>query len=160
MRYLLVPFCAFLLLAGCAINPYAAPASVSAPPSDAQRLPSGLAYVVLRPGTGTQHPDMNSVVVVNYTGWTAGGRMFDSSLTTGEPAEFPINKLIKGWQEGLPLMVKGEKVRFWIPAELAYGTHPTKPGAPAGMLVFDVELLQIKNQQNQGMWRIHSKTTV
>jgi peptidylprolyl isomerase len=135
-----------LLLAGCANNPYAAPADVAAPPPGAQQLPSGLAYQVLHPGTGTEHPTPDSIVVVNYTGWTTEGRMFDSSLTSGEPAEFPLRKLIKGWQQGLPLMVTGEKMRFWIPADLAYGDHPTKPGAPAGMLVFDVELLQIRPQ--------------
>jgi FKBP-type peptidyl-prolyl cis-trans isomerase len=148
MRVLLAPLCALLLLAGCASNPYAAPADVSAPPNTAQKLPSGLAYQSLRPGTGSEHPDLDSIVTVNYTGWTTDGKMFDSSLTTGEPAEFPLNKLIKGWQQGLPLMVTGEKMRFWIPAELAYGVHPTKPGAPAGMLVFDVELLKIKHQDN------------
>ncbi|MGH8373348.1 MAG: FKBP-type peptidyl-prolyl cis-trans isomerase [Gammaproteobacteria bacterium] len=150
MRVWLAPLCALLLLAGCASNPYAAPADVSAPPSDAQRLPSGLAYQSLRPGTGSEHPDLNSIVTVNYTGWTADGKMFDSSLTTGEPAEFPLNKLIKGWQQGIPLMVAGEKMRFWIPAKLAYGEHPAKPGAPAGMLVFDVELLQFKANGTTG----------
>lgn len=148
MRALLVPLAILLLLTGCANNPYAAPSDVSAPPSSAQRLASGLAYQILRPGLGHEHPAPNSIVTVNYTGWTTDGRMFDSSLTTGEPAEFPLNKVIKGWQQGLPLMVTGEKMRFWIPASLAYGEHPTKPGAPAGMLVFDVELLQIKPQNN------------
>jgi FKBP-type peptidyl-prolyl cis-trans isomerase len=148
MRSLLALLCVMLLLAGCASNPYAAPADVSAPPDSAQRLASGLAYQILRPGSGHEHPGLDSIVTVNYTGWTTNGKMFDSSLTTGEPAEFPLNKLIKGWQQGIPLMVTGEKARFWIPAELAYGVHPTKPGAPAGMLVFDVELLQIKHQND------------
>lgn len=145
MRTVLALLCAALLLTGCASNPYAPPADVSAPPGAAHKLASGLAYQSLRPGTGTTHPTLDSTVVVNYTGWTTDGKMFDSSLSTGEAAEFPLAKLIKGWQQGLPLMVVGEKMRFWIPAELAYGVHPTKPGAPAGMLVFDVELLQIKN---------------
>ncbi|HET7923034.1 MAG TPA: FKBP-type peptidyl-prolyl cis-trans isomerase [Gammaproteobacteria bacterium] len=144
MRSLSLLACTLLLVA-CAGNPYLAPADVSAPPPGAQRLDSGLAYQVLRPGTGHEHPAADSIVVVNYTGWTTDGRMFDSSLDSSEPATFPLNKLIKGWQQGLPLMVTGEKARFWIPAALAYGEHPTKPGAPAGMLVFDIELLQIKH---------------
>jgi peptidylprolyl isomerase len=70
--------------------------------------------------------------------------MFDSSVTRGKPAIFPLNRVIKGWTEGVQLMVQGDKVRFWIPAELAYGDKPTRPGAPAGELVFDVELLEIQ----------------
>ena len=66
--------------------------------------------------------------------------MFDSSVVRGQPATFPLNRVIKGWTEGVQLMVEGEKTRFWIPAELAYGTNPR---APSGMLVFDVELLKI-----------------
>jgi FKBP-type peptidyl-prolyl cis-trans isomerase len=68
--------------------------------------------------------------------------MFDSSVTRGEPATFGLGQVIKGWTEGLQLMVEGEKTRFWIPAELAYGEKP-QGGRPAGMLVFDVELLEI-----------------
>jgi peptidylprolyl isomerase len=66
--------------------------------------------------------------------------MFDSSVARGEPATFPLNRVIKGWTEGVQLMVPGEKTRFWIPVELAY---QNRPGKPAGMLVFDVELLEI-----------------
>ena len=66
------------------------------------------------------------------------------SVTRGRPASFPLNRVIKGWTEGVQLMVEGEKRRFWIPAALAYGENPP-PGAPAGMLVFDVELLKILN---------------
>lgn len=130
-----------LLLAGCAANPYRAPSDVRAPPAGAILLPSGLAYRVLQPGTGTAHPQPDDSVVVNYIGWTTSGRMFDTSYATGEPARFPLAHLIPGWQQMLPLMTAGEKVRCWIPAALAYGEHPTRPGAPAGMLVFDIELL-------------------
>jgi peptidylprolyl isomerase len=62
----------------------------------------------------------------------------------GQPTTFGLNQVIKGWTEGVQLMVEGEKTRFWIPGELAYGDKPTRPGAPAGTLVFDVELLQIR----------------
>lgn len=117
------------------------PDDVAAPPADATRTKSGLAYVVLHPGTGDQHPSRRSTVVVHYTGWTTSGRMFDSSVMRGEPAEFPLEGVIRGWTEGLQLMTVGEKVRMWIPGKLAYGQ---KRGMPHGMLVFDVELLGIK----------------
>jgi peptidylprolyl isomerase len=69
--------------------------------------------------------------------------MFDSSVARGEPTEFGVTQVIKGWTEGLQLMTKGEKRRFWIPAELAYGETPKRPGAPSGQLTFDVELIDI-----------------
>jgi FKBP-type peptidyl-prolyl cis-trans isomerase len=117
-----------------------APSDVAAPPNDAQRTPSGLASKVLQAGTGTEHPTATARVRVHYTGWTTDGRMFDSSVERGEPAEFGLNQVIAGWTEGLQLMVAGEKRRLWIPENLAYGG---RPGRPAGMLVFDVELLEI-----------------
>jgi peptidylprolyl isomerase len=118
------------------------PADVAAAPADAQKTTSGLAYKVLRAGTGTQHPKRRNTVTVHYSGWTTDGKMFDSSVLRGTPASFSLDGVIKGWTEGLQLMVAGEKTRFWIPANLAYGnTDPTKP---RGMLVFDVELLEIK----------------
>lgn len=117
-----------------------APSDVAAPPADAQRTPSGLASKVLTPGSGTEHPTAASTVRVHYTGWTTDGRMFDSSVTRGEPATFPLSGVIPGWTEGVQLMVLGEKRRMWIPVELAYNN---RPGMPAGMLVFDVELLGI-----------------
>jgi FKBP-type peptidyl-prolyl cis-trans isomerase len=120
------------------------PADVKAPPPDAEKTPSGLASKVLEKGTGTEHPAAEDVVEVHYTGWTTDGRMFDSSVVRKSPAKFPLNAVIKGWTEGLQLMVQGEKRRFWIPADLAYGDPPKRPGAPAGMLVFDVELLGIR----------------
>jgi len=121
-----------------------APPDVAAPPADAQKTASGLAYKVLQPGTGTQKPTAESVVRVHYTGWTTDGQMFDSSVVRGQPATFPLNRVIPGWTEGLQLMSVGEKARFWIPGNLAYGDTPTRPGAPAGMLVFDVELLGVQ----------------
>jgi FKBP-type peptidyl-prolyl cis-trans isomerase len=121
-----------------------APPDVAAPPADARRSASGLAWKVLTPGTGTRHPRPNSEVTVHYTGWTTDGELFDSSVRRGEPARFPLNRVIKGWTEGVQMMVEGEKRRFWIPAELAYGDSPGG-GAPAGMLVFDIELLRIES---------------
>jgi FKBP-type peptidyl-prolyl cis-trans isomerase len=116
------------------------PADVKAPPADAKRTTSGLAYKVLREGTGGRHPKGSSDVTVNYTGWTTDGKMFDSSVVRGQPATFGVSGVIPGWTEGLQLMVEGEKTRFWIPEKLAYkGQSP-----PYGMLVFDVELLKIQ----------------
>ncbi|ADE54136.1 FKBP-type peptidyl-prolyl cis-trans isomerase [Coraliomargarita akajimensis] len=116
------------------------PADVSAIPSEAEVRPSGLASRVLNAGTGSEKPAAADTVTVHYSGWTTDGQLFDSSVQRGQPASFPLNRVIKGWTEGLQLMVEGEKRRFWIPAELAYGNNPAG-GRPAGMLVFDVELL-------------------
>ncbi len=119
----------------------AAPDDVAAPPCDAVKTASGLASKVLSPGTGSVHPKATDTVRVHYTGWTASdGAMFDSSLQRNAPAQFPLNRVIAGWIEGLQLMTEGEKRRFWIPQALAYCGQP---GAPAGMLVFDVELIAI-----------------
>jgi hypothetical protein len=117
-----------------------APPDVSAPPADAVVTASGLASKVLEEGGGTRHPKATDMVEVNYTGWTTDGKMFDSSIVRGQTATFPLSGVIAGWTEGVQLMVEGEKRRFWIPEDLAYrGT----PGYPAGMLVFDVELIRI-----------------
>jgi peptidylprolyl isomerase len=117
-----------------------APPDVKAPPKDAQKTASGLASKVITKGTGKTHPTATSNVTVNYTGWKTDGTMFDSSVTRGTPATFPLNRVIAGWTEGVQLMVVGEKRRFWIPEPLAYRGERE----PKGMLVFDVELLDIK----------------
>jgi FKBP-type peptidyl-prolyl cis-trans isomerase len=121
-----------------------APPDVKAPPADAEKTASGLQSKVLKPGTGKDKPTPADTVEVHYTGWTTDGHMFDSSVKRGQPAKFPVGGVIKGWTEGLQLMVVGEKRRFWIPADLAYGESPGG-GRPGGMLVFDVELLSIKS---------------
>jgi len=122
-------------------KPVPAPADVAAPPADAQKTTSGIHSKVITPGTGKKKPNPEDTVKVHYTGWTTNGKMFDTSITRGEPVEFPLNRVIPGWTEGVGLMVVGEKRRLWIPEELAY---KGKPGAPQGMLVFDVELLDVK----------------
>jgi len=121
------------------VRPPETPKDVKAPPKDAKKTPSGLAYKVLRKGKGTKHPTKDSRVTVHYTGWTTDGKMFDSSVMRGMPATFPLKRVIPGWTEGVQLMVEGDKFRFWIPEELAYKGRP----GPQGMLVFDVELLGI-----------------
>ena len=120
-------------------DPFAPPPDVAAPPSDAKRTASGLAYKVLSPGKGTSHPERRSRVTVHYTGWTTDGKMFDSSRKSGQPASFGLDEVIPGWTEGVQLMVDGEKARFWIPQRLAYDGKP-----PVGMLVFDIELISHK----------------
>ena len=120
--------------------PIPAPPDVASAPADAVRTSTNLASKVLQPGTGTRHPRPNSRVTVHYTGWTTDGKMFDSSVTRGEPATFPLDGVIAGWTEGVQLMVEGEKTRFWIPEKLAYKGQ----SAPYGLLVFDIELLKVQ----------------
>lgn len=122
----------------------AAPDDVKAPPADALKTASGLCSKVLQAGTGSKKPAATDTVTVHYSGWTTDGKLFDSSVTRGQPASFPLNGVIKGWTEGLQLMVEGEKRRFWIPADLAYGEPQPGSGRPGGMLVFDVELISIQ----------------
>ncbi len=118
--------------------PTQAPADVAQPPAEARLTSSGLVFRQLRAGTGTAHPTKRSHVNVHYTGWSADGKMFDSSLLRRQVSNFRLDEVIKGWTEGIQLMVAGEKTRFWIPEKLAYRGER---GKPAGMLVFDVELL-------------------
>lgn len=117
-----------------------APPDVAAPPADALKTASGLASKVITGGTGKIHPTPSNHITVNYTGWTTDGRMFDSSIPQGQPVTLPLNRLIAGWTEGLQLMVVGETRRLWIPEPLAYRGERE----PKGMLVFDVELVNIE----------------
>ncbi len=123
-----------------AVQDLPAPDDVAASPEDAQKSDSGLSSRVLVKGTGSEHPSATNTVTVHYTGWTTDGKMFDSSVVRGQTSSFPLNRVIKGWTEGLQLMVVGEKRRFWIPADLAYGENGRVPG----MLVFDIELLEFQ----------------
>jgi peptidylprolyl isomerase len=113
---------------------------VAAPPADAEVLRSGVAFKVLRSGTGLEHPTRSSWVSVHYTGWTTDGKLFDTSIPKGASVLLQLKETIDGWVEGLQLMVTGEKRRFWIPEKRAYRGQA---GMPAGMLVFDVELVGI-----------------
>ncbi len=125
-------------------KPIPAPDDVAAAPDDAKKTASGLAYKILTKGTGKVHPKAEERVSVDYTGWSTDGTMFDSSVARGKPATFSLGGVIPGWTEGVQLLVVGDKARFWIPATLAYGDTPKRPGAPAGNLVFDIELKEIK----------------
>ena len=133
-----------LLEVVAAPKPPPVPEDVKAAPASAKKTASGLQYRIIKKGTGTQSPKETDTVVVNYSGWTPDGKMFDSSVTRGQPASFRLNQVIKGWTEGVQLMKVGDTMRFWIPGNLAYGDKPTRPGAPSGTLVFDVELISVK----------------
>jgi len=105
---------------------------------------SGLQYQVIKEGDGV-HPTGESTVKVHYHGTTIEGIVFDSSVERGEPIEFPLNQVIPGWTEGVQLMSKGAKYKFFIPQELAYGSSsPTPVITPYSCLVFEVELLSFE----------------
>ena len=122
-----------------------APADVKAPPADAKTTSSGLRYKVLAPGKGTTHPAATNEVTVQYSGWTTDGKMFDSSVTRGEAATFPLNRVIKGWTEGMQLVGEGGMIELLIPSELGYGAAGTGSDIPGGAtLHFLVELKKVK----------------
>ncbi len=105
---------------------------------------SGLQYQIIKEGDGA-HPGAESTVKVHYHGTTIEGIVFDSSVERGEPIEFPLNQVIPGWTEGVQLMSKGAKYKFFIPQELAYGSSsPTPVITPYSCLVFEVELLSFE----------------
>jgi peptidylprolyl isomerase len=118
------------------------------PPKSAKQTPSGLAYQVLKPGTGQQHPGERSRVQLQYSAWTPDGKMFETSWTSADSVPVRLDVILAGWKEGLQLMVEGERAILWIPGRLAHGD--LKPGEqrapfepPAGPVVFDVELVKI-----------------
>ncbi|MCE9686462.1 FKBP-type peptidyl-prolyl cis-trans isomerase [Shewanella sp. AS16] len=107
------------------------------------QTPSGLQYLLLQQGSGSEHPKASDTVRVHYHGTLIDGTVFDSSVERGEPIAFPLNRVIKGWTEGLQLMVVGDEMRFFIPSELAYGNRSTGKIEGGSVLVFDVKLLDI-----------------
>lgn len=121
--------------------PLPAPEDVAAAPKKAKKTKSGLRYQILeRRSTSRKKPKATSTVEVHYTGWTTDGVMFDSSVVRKVTAKFPLDRVIAGWTEGLQLMRPGQRFRLWIPEALAY---KGAPGKPAGMLVFDIELISL-----------------
>jgi FKBP-type peptidyl-prolyl cis-trans isomerase len=120
------------------------PPDLKTPPPTVFRTSSGLAIQVLKPGVGAKHPNPASRVTLSYTGWTADGKLFESTVTSGHPAVFSLGTTLAGWREGLKYMVAGEKARLWIPAELAYGDRPADKMVPAGDLVYDIELIDFQ----------------
>lgn len=107
---------------------------------------SGLQYEVLQEGDGKTKPKASDVVQVKYTGKLLDGTVFDSTdKNGGAPMDINLGAVIKGWTEGIQLMSKGSKYRFYIPSELAYGDNGAGPAIPAGAtIIFDVELVNIK----------------
>lgn len=117
---------------------------------DVQVTGSGLQYQVLEQGEG-ESPGPGDRIRVHYEGSLLDGEVFDSSRERGEPAEFMLEQVVPGWQEGLQLMSRGGRYRFWIPAELGYGEQgaPGGPIGPNATLVFDVELVDFESGSQQ-----------
>ncbi|WP_411359596.1 FKBP-type peptidyl-prolyl cis-trans isomerase [Pseudidiomarina salilacus] len=110
---------------------------------------SGLQYEILQEGEeGGEQPTAEDIVEVHYEGTLIDGTVFDSSIERGQPAVFPLNRVIPGWTEGVQLMSVGDKFRFVIPPELAYGDREVGGGAipPKSTLIFEVELIDVKEQ--------------
>ena len=120
-----------------------APADLASPPPDAKQTRSGLRYRVLAAGTGNVHPGPRSTVRVRFTGFKRDGSIFESTELNHKPTLVSLRELPPGLSEGMQQMVVGDKTRFWVPAELAYGEHPRRRSQPAGPLLYDVELLAI-----------------
>jgi len=107
-----------------------------------QSTPSGIYYVMEKEGTGDAHPTMSSNIKAHYHGTLLDGTVFDSSVDKGRPFDFQLGRVVKGWQEAIPLLTKGGKGKFIIPSGLAYG--PRGAGGkigPNSVLIFDIELL-------------------
>ena len=114
--------------------------------SDVKETPTGLQYRVLQEGDGAK-PKLDDKVKVHYVGRLINGTKFDSSVDRGEPTEFGLNQVIKGWTEGLQLMNTGSKYEFFIHPKIAYGPRP-RPQIPANsLLIFEVELLEVLSKK-------------
>jgi FKBP-type peptidyl-prolyl cis-trans isomerase len=110
-----------------------------------QTTASGLQYQVIKEGEG-ERPTLKSKVVTHYTGTLMDGKVFDSSIERGQPATFPLNAVIQGWQEGIPLMKKGSRYRLFVPATLGYGENSPSSIPPNSVLIFDVELIDVMEE--------------
>lgn len=108
-----------------------------------QRTESGLQYEVLTKGEGVVHPSPKSKVTVHYHGTLIDGTVFDSSVDRDKTISFKLNQVIPGWTEGLQLMVEGDKFRFYIPSNLAYGNKGVGSIPAGSLLIFDVQLFKI-----------------
>ena len=158
MRRISVTLAATFCLLGCSKDdqnsggktdggtpPSATVATANGSTNEMMKTASGLKYQVLKKGTGTVSPKATDTVKVHYNGTLLNGTVFDSSVERGEPISFPLNRVIPGWTEGLQLMKVGDKFKFEIPADLAYGANSPSPKIPPNStLVFEVELLGIE----------------
>mgnify|MGYP003392050599 CR=1 FL=1 len=127
-----------LAISGAVAQTAASAVATSAPTG------SGLIYRSIKDGNGAS-PAASDVVRVHYRGTFPDGREFDSSIGRGQPAEFPLNRVIPGWTEGLQLMPTGSKYRLYIPSELGYGARGAGGDIPPhAALIFDVELISIR----------------
>jgi FKBP-type peptidyl-prolyl cis-trans isomerase len=128
-----------------AAQPAASAPAATAPKGDMITTASGLKYQVLKKGTGTVSPKATDTVNVHYHGTLLDGTVFDSSVERGQPISFPLNGVIPGWTEGVQIMKVGDKFKFEIPPNLAYGANSPSPKIPPNStLVFEVELLAIQ----------------
>lgn len=127
------------------VNPAPGGQVASSQTNEMKTTASGLKYQVLKQGTGTVSPKATDTVNVHYHGTLLNGTVFHSSVERGQPISFPLNQVIPGWTEGLQLMKVGDKFRFEIPPNLAYGANsPSQKIPPNSTLVFEVELLGIQ----------------
>lgn len=114
--------------------------------AEVKETASGLQYVVEKEGEGAQ-PTAEDEVTVHYTGKLLDGTVFDSSVNRGEPATFPLNRVIPGWTEGVQLMKEGAKYTFFIPSDLAYGAQGVPQVIPPhSTLIFEVELIKVNKK--------------
>jgi len=118
-----------------------APANVAAPPADAMKTASGLAYKITKPGAGAAaaHPKADELIMMNYTGWTPDGEMIETSIGRGSQT-IPLNTRIPGLQEGIQLMAPGQTALFWIPEKLAFN-GAKGPKGPKGNVVYEIDLI-------------------
>jgi FKBP-type peptidyl-prolyl cis-trans isomerase/outer membrane protein assembly factor BamB len=121
-----------------------APENVKQPPATATRMPSGVAYEVLKNGTGNRHPRADDRVTVSFSCWRGDGRLYESTTMGKNPATVTLATALPGMREAISQMVVGEKARFWVPAALAYGEQPFEGFYPAGDLVYEIELLSVQ----------------
>jgi FKBP-type peptidyl-prolyl cis-trans isomerase len=121
----------------------ATPAELTQAPPNAVRTPSGLAFQILKSGTGNRHPLLTDRVLVHFSGWTNDGTLFESTVISNHPASLRVGTSMAGLREALTHMVIGQTARFWIPAGLAYGESPADTSNPGGDLVYDIELLAV-----------------
>jgi len=109
-----------------------------------QKTEKGVYYVIEKEGTGTEHPTLASTLTVHYHGTLLNGSVFDSSVDRGKSIDFPLSRVIVGWQDGIPVLTKGGKGKFIIPSSLGYGSRAAGKIPANSVLVFDVELIDFK----------------